>query len=90
MCLDFCKGGARTVPWLDITPIPGLRSRIQLELPIPDGFSDGLEISNGSDPLDDQDPPSPVPTLGPLSTHFLQFILILAVALAWVGNRRFE
>jgi hypothetical protein len=49
-----------------------------------------LEISNGSDPLDDQDPPSPVPTLGPLSTHFLQFILILAVALAWVGNRRFE
>jgi hypothetical protein len=52
--------------------------------------SDGLEISNGSDPLDDQDPPSPVPTLGPLSTHSLQFILILAVALAWVGNRRFE
>lgn len=52
-----------------------------------DGFSDGEEVAAGTDPLDPDSPPSPVPALGTAAQGVL-VVVLPALARAAAGRRR--
>jgi hypothetical protein len=43
-----------------------------------DGFSDGVEVDAGSDPLDPDSTPGSIPTLGPLGAALLVLAIVMA------------